>query len=95
MRSGADIVVEGRVQGVGYRAFVERRAARLGLVGYVMNLPDGRVRVLVEGDRAVIETLLTDLAAGPRLARVNRTDVRWLAPTGEFTGFAVRYHEAG
>ena len=88
--AAAEIVVEGRVQGVGYRAFVERRASALGLAGYVMNLDDGRVHVHVEGDRAVIETLLRDLAEGPRLAHVSRTDVRWVAPRA-FTGFDVRY----
>ena len=94
MRSAAEILVEGRVQGVGYRAFVERHAALLGLVGYVVNRTDGRVRVRVEGERAAIDALLRDLAAGPRLAHVERTDVRWLDPTGEFTTFGVRRDEA-
>ncbi|MBI2206795.1 MAG: acylphosphatase [Candidatus Rokubacteria bacterium] len=91
--AAADILIEGRVQGVGYRAFVERRAVPRGLVGYTMNLADGGVRVHVEGDRAAIETLLVDLARGPRLAHVERTDVRWIEPTGRFTDFGVRYHE--
>jgi len=91
----ADILIEGRVQGVGYRAFVERRAAPLGLVGYTMNLADGRVRVHVEGDRGAIDTLVADLARGPRLAHVERTDVRWVEPTGQYTDFDVRYHEPG
>src|SRR5439155_14218496 len=51
VRSAAEIVVEGRVQGVGYRNFAHRKAAQLGLHGYVMNLKDGRVRVRVEGSR--------------------------------------------
>lgn len=89
--TAAEILVDGQVQGVGYRAFVERRASLLGLAGYVMNLADGRVRVYVEGDRAVIETFLAALARGPRLARVDRTEVRWVAPGGRFSGFAVRY----
>jgi acylphosphatase len=89
--AAADILIEGRVQGVGYRAFVERRAAPLGLVGYAMNLADGRVRVHVEGDRAAIERLIVDLARGPRLARVERTDVTWTAPSGRFSDFGVRY----
>lgn len=91
--TAAEILVEGRVQGVGYRAFVEHHAASLGLVGYVMNLDDGRVRVYVEGDRTVIETLLVKLSTGPRLARVERTDVRWTAPAGSFRSFDV--HSAG
>jgi acylphosphatase len=88
----ATILVEGRVQGVGYRAFVERQAESLGLVGYVMNRRDGRVEVHVEGKRAVIETLLKHLEDGPRLAEVLRTEVRWSQAEGRFTAFAVRYH---
>ncbi len=91
--AAAEILVAGRVQGVGYRAFVERRAFLLGLVGYVANLPDGRVRVHVEGDRNVIETLLADLRVGPRLARVQRADVQWLSPSGRFSSFGVRGHD--
>ena len=90
--AAAEILVEGRVQGVGYRAFVERRATALGLAGYVMNLADGRVQLHVEGARAVIETFLRDLAQGPRLAHVSRTDVRWVAPQA-FAGFDVRSAE--
>ena len=61
LRSAAEIVVEGRVQGVGYRDFVQRKAASLGLAGYVMNLKDGKVRVRVEGGRDLIEELMHDL----------------------------------
>ena len=59
LRSAAEIVVEGRVQGVGYRDFVQRKAASLGLAGYVMNLKDGKVRVRVEGGRDLIEELIS------------------------------------
>lgn len=86
----AEIHVEGRVQGVGYRAWVERYASRLGMVGYVMNLEDGRVRVWVEGEQPAIEDLLRALATGPRLARVTRTDVRWVPPTGRYAAFGIR-----
>jgi acylphosphatase len=89
--AAAEILVEGRVQGVGYRAFVERRASALGLSGWVMNLADGRVHVYVEGDRTVIDTLLRDLAQGPLLSRVERTDVRWSAPRGDLATFDVRF----
>jgi acylphosphatase len=86
----AEIFVEGRVQGVGYRAWAERRAAALGLVGYVMNLDDGRVRVWVEGDRTVIEDFTRALGDGPRLARVTHTEIRWTVPTGRYLSFGVR-----
>ncbi len=93
VRSAAEIVVEGRVQGVGYRTYVQRKAAQLGLRGYVMNLKDGRVRVRVEGSRELIEELARDLEKGPPLARVESVSITWRPPTGRFTSFDVRYAE--
>jgi acylphosphatase len=93
VRSAAEILVEGRVQGVGYRMYVQRKAAQLGLRGYVMNLKDGRVRVRVEGSRELIEELARDLEKGPPLARVESVSITWRPPTGRFTSFDVRYAE--
>jgi acylphosphatase len=56
-----------------------------------MNLKDGRVRVHAEGPREVIEDLIRHLQKGPPLSRVERVSVRWLPPTGRFTGFSTRY----
>jgi len=92
-KSAAEIVVHGRVQGVGYRAFVQRKAAQLTLVGYVMNLKSGSVRVRVEGNRPAIEELMRDLEKGPPLCRVEHVAVTWRPPTGRFTAFDVRYAE--
>ena len=83
--------MEGRVQGVGYRDFARRAAERSGLVGYAMNLDDGNVRVVVEGERAAIEMFVPMLEKGPRLGNVRRVTVDWTAPRGEFTGFGIRY----
>lgn len=88
---GAEIVVEGQVQGVGYRDFVQRRATRLGLTGDVMNLRDGRVRVRVEGPGERIEELVRELEKGPRLARVGKVSLTWLAPSGRFVTFGIRF----
>ena len=93
VRSAADIVVEGRVQGVGYRAYVQRKASLLHLAGYVMNLKDGRVRVRVEGAREAIEELARDLGKGPPLARVEQVALIWRPATGRFSNFTVRYAE--
>jgi acylphosphatase len=93
VRTAAEITVEGRVQGVGYRDFVRRRAVGLGLGGYVMNLRDGRVRVHAEGARDVIEDLLRQLEKGPPLSRVDGVTVRWLLPGRRFTTFEIRYAE--
>ena len=71
--------VKGRVQGVGFRYFVQRRAEELGLDGWVKNLPDGRVRVEAAGSPEVLdrfERMLWDGPPGARVASVqaNRTD---------------------
>jgi acylphosphatase len=91
--TAAEIVVQGHVQGVGYRDYARRRAALLGLAGWVMNLRDGRVRVRVEGPRAIIEELVRALEKGPPLSHVEQVQVRWTAPTGRFAGFGVRFAE--
>lgn len=93
LRSAAEIVVAGRVQGVGYRDFVQRKAASLGLAGYVMNLKDGKVRVRVEGGRDLIEELMRDLEKGPPLAWVEHLAVTWRPLTGRYSAFSIRYAE--
>lgn len=92
-QSAAEIMVEGSVQGVGYRDFAQRRAAHLGLSGYVMNLRDGRVRVRAEGSRDAIDELIRDLERGPPLARIEKISVTWIPPTGRFASFGIRFAE--
>jgi acylphosphatase len=89
----AEIIVEGRVQGVGFRAWAQRKASTLGLAGYVMNRRDGRVRVRAEGPRETIEELVRDLQKGPPLSQVDHVAVTWLPPTGRFASFGIRYAE--
>jgi acylphosphatase len=84
--------VRGRVQGVGFRFFVQEEAARLGLTGYVRNASDGRrVEVVAEGPRASLERLLAALHRGPPMAFVERVDVTWLPARGELAGFDIRH----
>ena len=91
--SAAEIVIEGRVQGVGYRDYACRRASGLGLGGWVMNLRDGRVRLRAEGPRGRIEELVRALENGPPLARVERVAIQWIPPAGTFADFDVRLTE--
>src|SRR5262249_33181987 len=93
--SAAEILIEGRVQGVGYRDYARRRASGLGLEGWVANLRDGRVRLWAEGQREQIEALVRALEQGPPLSRVAKVDVRWVAPAGPFAGSAARFPGPG
>ena len=67
-------VVGGRVQGVGFRWFVARRAQSLGVIGWVRNLPDGRVEVSACGEALVLDRLEDVLRSGPALARVDSVE---------------------
>lgn len=84
-------IVHGRVQGVSFRYYTQRRAEELGLSGFVRNLWDGNVEVVAEGQRPAVEKLLAFLRVGPRAAFVTQVDTRWPAPTDEFDRFEVRY----
>ena len=85
-------VVHGRVQGVFFRAFVSGEAARLGLTGYVRNLPDGQaVEVRAEGERKRLEELVDRLRVGPAAARVDKVVTDWSEYTGSYSRFSIRY----
>ena len=82
--------VEGRVQGVGFRYFVEDAARELGLAGYTRNLADGRVEVYAIGPAEVLDELEGRLWRGPRLAWVRRVE-RSEAPLLHYTDFRIEY----
>jgi acylphosphatase len=75
-------VVEGRVQGVGYRFFALERARARGIAGSVRNLPSGGVEVDAEGPDEVLRAYLEELHQGPPAARVRDVSVRWLSAQG-------------
>ena len=83
-------IIEGRVQGVGYRYFVEENASALGITGWVRNRWDGSVEVLAEGERLLLEKLIAVMDQGPRSARVSEIKQDWQAATGEFSRFNIR-----
>lgn len=87
----AHILVSGRVQGVGYRAFAARVATQRKLVGGVRNLDDGRVELDVEGPRNTLEALLAELGIGPPAARVKAVMVEWNPGSERFTEFQIWY----
>lgn len=84
--------IEGSVQGVGFRFFVIQRAEELGLTGWVRNLWDGRVEVVAEGPRKLLEQLQGFLQEGPRSANVTKVSLEWSDASNEFNNFDVHFN---
>ena len=82
-------IISGLVQGVGYRYFVLRAAARHQVFGTVRNLPDERVEVYAEGDRETLDEFKNDLAAGPTMAKVTEIEETDVEVTGRFREFRI------
>jgi len=88
----AHAFVTGRVQGVFFRATTADEAASIGgLAGYVANLPDGRVEVVCEGPKELVERLVAWLWHGPPMAKVTDVKVTWEPPVGNLAVFSVAY----
>lgn len=84
-------LVSGRVQGVGFRYFVERIAQSMGLTGEVRNLGDGRVEIFAEGDESVLLKFLKRVEDGPSLSHVTSIAADWSPATGAYTRFDITY----
>jgi acylphosphatase len=69
------VLVEGAVQGVGYREFTRRAALRLNVSGWVRNRSDGAVEALVRGSPAAVEALIAEMRQGPRFATIDNLSV--------------------
>lgn len=88
-QSRAHIKIHGKVQNVGFRFFIHRKAAGAGACGWARNA-DGYVEVVLEGDKEKLEECITSCRKGPLFANVEKMDVSWEEPTGEFTNFEIR-----
>jgi acylphosphatase len=85
----ARILITGLVQGVFFRRETADLARRLGILGWVRNLPDGKVEVLAEGDKRRLDELIRFCHVGPPGAVVRRVEVEWSDYSGEFRGFRI------
>jgi acylphosphatase len=90
MRVARRFVISGRVQGVGFRWFVQEAAAREGVTGWVRNRVDGSVEAWVEGEEEAVTRVERAIRSGPRAARVEHVDVDVEDPTGSHHGFSIR-----
>jgi acylphosphatase len=82
-------IVEGHVQGVGFRYYVSEQAQFIGITGWVRNVYDGEVEVVAEGTRSDLEKLLRYLQRGPSGAYVSNVAEEWSPASGEFRRFSI------
>lgn len=90
MRLARQYVIRGRVQGVGFRFFVNRAAAVEGLHGWVRNLADGRIEIHAEGEFDALERFERHVRQGPPASLVDEFDTFDIGATGHDTGFSIR-----
>lgn len=83
--------VSGVVQGVGYRYYVLREANRLGVTGYVKNLPNGEVEVFAEAEQPMLQIFLNNLRIGPAFSQVENVEVEWGESESKYTAFKIAY----
>lgn len=89
-KSRALLVLSGHVQGVGFRAYAHRHANDQGVTGYVRNLTDGTVEMVIEGEEFRVQFVIDRCVMGPPAATVHRAHVEWQPATGEFATFQIR-----
>lgn len=89
MKIARQFLISGDVQGVGFRFFAQRAAARHQVTGYVRNLPDGRVETVAEGPAANVEAFRDELAAGPAYSTVEKFEEINIEPTGVYKSFRI------
>ncbi|PSH04914.1 MAG: acylphosphatase [Acidobacteria bacterium] len=83
-------LVTGRVQGVGFRWFVEREAQLIGVGGWVRNRDDGAVEVLASGEKKLLDSLYNKLLIGPPAARIDKVEVEDAEPFDGYKKFQIK-----
>lgn len=86
-----EAAVFGRVQGVSFRYYTQRKALSLGLTGWVRNEADGSVRLIAEGDQRKLDELLSFLMVGPPAATVKQVESQFSSASREFNSFNIRW----
>ncbi|MCX7995594.1 MAG: acylphosphatase [candidate division WOR-3 bacterium] len=87
----AEIIIQGVVQGVGYRFFAIQKAREYGITGYVQNLQDGSVLVVAEGPKGLLNDYIKELKIGPRAARVTKVSIKFSEKEKGYKNFSVKF----
>ncbi len=90
MIRGVKLLISGRVQGVYFRLFAQKKAKQLGINGYAKNLVDGRVEIMAQADNSSIESFIKWSNKGPIIARVDEVEVSEWPIEEQFTTFEIR-----
>ncbi len=85
------IIVSGQVQGVFFRDYTQKKAQSLGITGWVKNLPDGKVEIVLEGEKERINQMINWIKVGPPLAKVTNLEIEWQKCQEEFDHFEIKY----
>ncbi|MFH0864356.1 MAG: acylphosphatase [Candidatus Gottesmanbacteria bacterium] len=85
----AHILITGFVQGIGFRSFIRSQAKKLGLTGWVRNLHNGRVEILVQGEEEKIKKLIEACREGPSMAEVDDLTIEWNEKNEIFDSFRI------
>lgn len=89
MKMRAHLIISGKVQGVFFRFRTAERVRRIGVAGWIRNLPDGRVEAVFEGEEETVEAMIDFCKIGPPGALVKGIEIQQEAYTGEYKGFTV------
>lgn len=84
------LIISGRVQGVSYRMSAWEKAQQLDITGWVRNLPDGRVEMLIEGEIDILDQMTAWARQGPRFANVTDVNISEKVASGDFSDFQIR-----
>ncbi len=86
-----EILVSGRVQGVGFRYYTLQRAIAHGIKGYVQNTFEGKVKIVAIAENTIVENFLQDIQRGPRMSIVENLDIVELVTTRNYKDFRIQY----
>ena len=92
MTKRVHVFYAGRVQGVGFRMSAEETAQRMGIVGWVKNLRDGRVEVVAEAEEATLQKFLDTLQTGSMKNFIQNVEISWSNASETFHEFEIRYY---
>ncbi|HLD89334.1 MAG TPA: acylphosphatase [Candidatus Nanoarchaeia archaeon] len=87
----AQIIIEGKVQGVGFRDFARRKATELKIKGFVRNVDLDKIEVVAEGDEKNLKTFVAQCKKGPLLAFVKKFEINSSTEEKEFVDFFIKY----